>query len=432
TFGRKKAVDPRLWEPFARCLFYHAGDLRDPEAYRRLRDRLEAIGRERGGLARWVYYLATPPSAYGEIAGQLAGAGIAGRDEPRARIVIEKPFGRDLGSAKALNRELERGFREDQIFRIDHYLGKETVQNILVLRFANAVFEPLWNYRHVDHVQIVAGEDLGMEGRGASYQEVGALRDMVQNHLLQLLALTAMEPPIRLDGDAIRDEKVKVLRSVRRIAPAEVPAGTVRGQYGRSAVRGSPVPAFREEDRVAPDSRTETYAAVRLRIDNWRWAGVPFYLRAGKRLARRGSQISIHFHEVPRILYNDPGVARVDPDVLVLRIQPDEGLALRIASKVPGTARTVQPVRMEFRLGAAFSSEPPDAYERLLEDALAGDPTLFTRRDEVEEAWAIVTPILDAWDAMPPPAFPNYAPGSWGPKDADAWIASDGRAWRRI
>jgi glucose-6-phosphate 1-dehydrogenase len=348
--------------------------------------------------------------------------------------VIEKPFGHDLESARALNEAVARVFDEQQVFRIDHYLGKETVQNILVLRFANALFEPIWNGTQIDHVQITVSESVGVEGRGGYFEQSGILRDMVQNHLLQLLCLVAMEPPVALDADAIRGQKVQVLRAVRPISALQVGRETVRAQYGRGAVLGKEVPGYREEPGVSPTSHTETYAALRVEIDNWRWAGVPFYLRAGKRLPKRATEIAIQFKDVPRILYNRDGEAPLEPNVLSLRIQPNEGIALRIGVKVPGYAARIQPVVMDFGYGGAFGIEPPEAYERLILDALLGDSTLFTRRDEVEAQWQFITPILEGWAAggQSAPEMESYAAGSWGPAAADTLLGTDGRAWRQL
>jgi glucose-6-phosphate 1-dehydrogenase len=346
--------------------------------------------------------------------------------------VVEKPFGHDLASAADLNQRLADVFAESQIFRIDHYLGKETVQNLLVFRFANGLFEPVWNAKHVDHVQITVSESLGVEGRGGYFEGSGILRDMVQNHLLQLLCLVGMEPPAMLEADAIRDEKVQLLRSLRPIRPADVAGISARGQYGTGWVDGAEVPAYREEPGVAPDSRTETYVGLRLWVDNWRWAGVPFYLRAGKRLPKRVTEIAVQFKEVPRILFNRDPDASLAPNVLVIRVQPDEGISLRFAVKVPGPAGHIQPVKMEFSYGAAFGQEPPEAYERLLLDAMLGDSTLFTRRDEVEAAWEVIDPIRAGWQDEKSSDLPTYPAGTWGPDVADNFIRADGREWRRL
>jgi len=346
------------------------------------------------------------------------------------RVIVEKPFGRDLASADALNADLHRIFHESQIFRIDHYLGKETVQNLIALRFGNAIFEPIWNRNHVDHIQITVAEDIGVEGRGRFYEEAGASRDIVQNHLLQLLMVIAMEPPVAFTADEVRDEKVKVLRALKPIREEDNGNLTVRGQFGPGNFAGRPVPGYREEQNVSPTSNVETFVAMRLEIDNWRFAGVPIYIRAGKRLARRMTEISVHFKQVPHVLLAQE--APVDPDVLAIRIQPDEGIALRFVAKVPGPSMTLRPVTMDFRYGSAFGGSGPEAYERLILDAMLGDPTLFARADEVSAAWRFVTPILEAWASPPAPEFPNYAAGTWGPPEAFDLIERDGRAWRRL
>jgi glucose-6-phosphate 1-dehydrogenase len=347
------------------------------------------------------------------------------------RIVVEKPFGRDLDSAHKLNRELLRVFRESQVYRIDHYLGKETVRNLLVFRFGNGIFEPLWNRRYVDHVQITVAESLGVEDRGAFYEETGAARDVLQNHLLQLLSLVAMEPPATFAADALRDEKLKVLRAVSPFTRAEIQHDIVRGQYDKGWVAGQPVPGYREENEVDPQSETETYVAGRFEVDDWRWSGVPFYLRTGKRMAKRATEISIQFRDVPHRLF-EASSTDPQPNLLAIRVQPDEGILLRFGSKVPGLGLEIRPVTMDFTYGTAFSVDAPDAYETLLLDAMLGDQSLFTRADEVEAAWAIVSPIIDGWRDMPPPDFPNYEAGTWGPEAADELLARDGRRWRRL
>jgi glucose-6-phosphate 1-dehydrogenase len=323
-------------------------------------------------------------------------------------------------------------FDEAQVYRIDHYLGKETVQNILVFRFANGIFEPVWNRRYVDHVQITVAETVGVEGRGGYYEHAGAMRDMVQNHLMQLLTLTAMEPPVGYRADAVRDEKVKVLRAIRAITPEQVGEHTVRGQYGPGVVKGQPVPGYREEQGVALDSRTETYVALRFFIDSWRWAGVPFLLRTGKRLPKRASEIAVQFRQAPLMLFDSGPMSDIEPNVLAIKVQPDEGITLRFDSKVPGQANQIRPVTMDFRYNASFGVESPEAYERLLLDAMLGDSTLFTRSDEVEASWSLITPIHMGWQDRPPPDFPNYEAGSWGPKEADQLLGREWRSWRRL
>jgi glucose-6-phosphate 1-dehydrogenase len=347
------------------------------------------------------------------------------------RIVVEKPFGRDLESAIRLNREIGKVFREPQVFRIDHYLGKETVRNLLVFRFGNGIFEPLWNRRYVDHVQITMAESIGVEDRGAFYEETGALRDVVQNHLLQLLTLVAMEPPATFEAEALRDEKVKVLRAIPPFTPHEASRNVVRGQYGPGWIGAEQVPGYRQEPEVDPQSETETYVAAKFVIDDWRWGGVPFYLRAGKRLAKRATEIAVQFKNVPHRLFLESSTDP-EPNLLAMRIQPDEGILLRFVAKVPGLGLDIRAVNMDFTYGSAFTVDSPDAYETLILDALLGDSSLFTRADEVEQAWSIATPILDAWLDMPPPDFPNYAAGSWGPEAGDHMIERDGRRWRRI
>jgi glucose-6-phosphate 1-dehydrogenase len=346
-------------------------------------------------------------------------------------VIVEKPFGTDLASARELNRIVSNSFSEEQTYRIDHFLGKETAQNILVLRFANAIFEPLWNTRYIDHVQITAAETLGVEGRAGYYDKSGALRDMVQNHLLQLLCLIAMEAPTDLGADSIRDEKVKVVRSLRRMAGEAVIKNVVRGQYSAGAINGKPVAAYREEQGVDPKSATDTYVAMRLHIDDWRWADVPVYLRVGKRLPKSGTEISVHFKKAPPVLFNKESVT-LDQNVLVVRIQPDEGISLRMQAKIPGTSLRIEPVKMDFHYGTSFGKPSPEAYERLLLDAMSGDATLFARRDEVEEAWAFIDPIEECWKQQADKGLYFYSAGSWGPDEADELLTRDGRAWRRL
>ncbi len=431
-FSRKKPVDAALWTDFERGISYVPGTFEDPATYKNLREHLAKLDEERGTRKNRLFYLAVPPADFGTISEGLRAAGLVepqgGRGAPWTRVVFEKPFGTDLESATALNDTIAKVFAEQQVFRIDHYLGKETVQNLLVFRFANSLFEPVWTREHVDHVQITVAEDIGVEGRGKFYEQTGVTRDIVENHLMQLLCLTAMEPPISLDADAVRDEKVKVLKSLRPMERSMVDKNVVRGQYGRGFVRGDEVPSYREEPDVAGDSRVETYVAMRVLVDNWRWGGVPFYVRAGKRLARRVTEISLQFKKVPHTLFRaaDGGVT---PNVLSVRIQPDEGIALRFISKEPGQQTVLRDVSMDFRYGAAFGSNTPEAYERLLLDAMRGEATLFTRRDEVEGQWSFVDPIFDAWAGAAPP--PMYTSGSWGPEQAEDLLAQDGRRWRR-
>jgi glucose-6-phosphate 1-dehydrogenase len=426
-------VHEGVWESFAETLYFHRGEFDKPDAYESLAVRLKEIDAERGTAGNRVFYLATSPDNFVDIIRNLGEAGLISRREhgPWSRIVVEKPFGHDLQSAQRLNRLLQGLIAERQTFRIDHYLGKETVQNILAVRFGNLIFEPIWSAQYVDHVQITVAEAVGVEGRGGYYDHSGALRDMVQNHMMQLLALVAMEPPVAYDADAIRDEKVKVLRAVQISSPL-VPQLTVRGQYGPGFVGGAPVPAYRQEPSVPPGSTTETYVALKLELQNWRWAGTPFYLRTGKRLPKRISEIAVVFKKVPHLLFSRQAVAGLEPNVLALRIQPDEGISLRFGAKVPGPTMRLRSVNMDFLYGVAFGAEPHDAYVRLLLDAMLGDATLFTRRDEVEQAWRFISCIEDAWQKLPPLAGPSYAAGEWGPEEADELLRRDGRAWRRL
>ncbi|HWQ14762.1 MAG TPA: glucose-6-phosphate dehydrogenase [Roseiflexaceae bacterium] len=429
----RTGVEDGLWDSFAEGISYVRSSFDDPAGYLALAKRLEELDERRGTGGNRLLYLSTPPESYGEIIRQIGAAGL--NRSPNGgwtRIIIEKPFGRDLQSARALDIEVHRVFHESQVYRIDHYLGKETVQNILVFRFANGIFEPLWSRNHVDHVQITVAESVGVEGRGNYYESAGALRDMVQNHLMQLLTLTAMEPPVGYRADAVRDEKVKVLRAIRPIAPDEVERFTVRGQYGPGSVGGQAVPGYREEPGVAPDSRSETYVALQFYVENWRWAGVPFFLRTGKRLPKRASEIAIQFKMAPTMLFDSGPLSGIEPNVLAMRIQPDEGISLRFDSKVPGQANQIRPVTMDFRYNASFGVESPEAYERLLLDAMLGDSTLFTRSDEVEASWSLITPIHQGWEDAPAPEFPNYEAGSWGPRAADEFIARIGARWRRL
>ena len=432
-FSRVQPVDRETWDDLAGRIVYHRGDFNDPALYQGLSERLDQLDLARGTRGNRIYYLATQPSAFPEIVQQLGRAGLdhERRDGGWRRVVIEKPFGHDLDSAVVLNREVGKVFRERQVYRIDHYLGKETVRNLLVFRFGNGIFEPIWNRRHIDHVQITVAESIGIENRGSFYEETGASRDFLQNHLLQLLSLVAMEPPATFEADALRDEKVKVIRAIGRFTPEQVRRDVVRGQYGPGWVSARPVVGYRAEPAVDTQSETETYIAARLTIDDWRWSGVPFYLRMGKRLPKRATEIAIQFKEVPHQLFRD-STTEPEPNLLAMRIQPDEGIMLRFGAKVPGLGIDVRNVTMDFTYGSAFQSDSPDAYETLILDALLGDASLFTRADEVEEAWSIVDPILAAWAEMPAPDFPNYEAGTWGPEAADDLVAREGRRWRRI
>ena len=429
--ARTRPVDDAVWDNFAKGMSYVSGDFSEPEAYTRLRKRLEECDRARGTGGRRIYYLAVPPQFFPRISEILGNEGMVTDPErggPYTRVIIEKPFGHDLESARELNRVAVTTFRERQVFRIDHYLGKETVQNLLVLRFGNGIFEPFWNRQYVDHVQLTVAESIGVEKRGGYFETAGITRDIIQNHLLQLVSLIGMEPPVAFEANAVRDEKVKVLRALREFPRGRESQLTVRGQYADGSVLGEKAIAYRKEPQVDPQSRTETFAAIKGFIDNWRWADVPFYLRAGKRLPKRVTDISIHFRPAPFPLFSK--MIRTQPNVLAIRIQPDEGISLRFDSKVPGPTVRTAPVTMEFRYATSFGAEPPEAYERLLLETMLGDSTLFARRDEVETAWQWLDPLLKTWAADPnPPQF--YPAGSWGPEAADALIERDGRRWRR-
>ena len=426
--SRFRDPDPAKWKEFEAGIFYHRGEYNSPESYTELKAHLEQIKKDRSSGGNHLYYLATPPKGYEEIGQQLGAAGMASEKDGWSRIIVEKPFGTDLESARNLNAVLKGVFQERQIYRIDHYLGKETVQNLMVLRFGNGMFEPIWNQRYVDHVQISAAERLGVEGRGGYYEDAGALRDMVQNHLMQVMCLIAMEPPARLNDRAVRNEKQKVLESVRRIPLEELPRWTARGQYGAGEMEGKEVPGYLQEPGVSPHSQTETFSAVKFMIDNWRWGGVPFYLRSGKRMASRVTQVSIHFRSAPHLLFRDFGQEPPERNVLTLRIQPNEGIGLRFGVKVPGAGMTIRPVKMDFDYDEEFHAESPEAYERLLLDCMLGDITLFSRDDWMETSWELLDPVLRAWKAQGGP-LPQYPAGSWGPAEADALLAQDGRSW---
>jgi len=433
-FSRTGLKDEAVWEKFAATLYYVRGGYDEPEGYQRLKESVDAFDRGSRALPARVLYLATPPELYGAVIERTSSAGLTPREidgEPRTRVIIEKPFGTDLQTAQDLNHRVHETLDEKQVYRIDHYLGKETVQNIMVFRFANAVFEPVWNRRYVDHVQITAAESVGVEGRGGYYDEAGVVRDMFQNHLLQLLCLTAMEPPVSFSADAVRDEKGKLLKSVRPIAPEEVAAAAVRGQYAGGKIDGEEIAGYRHEPGVARGSTTVTYAAIKLAIDNWRWEGVPFYLRSGKRMAERVTEVAIQFKRPPLLLFKSHAVEAVNPNVLVMRIQPDEGVSLTFEVKPPGPDMVIKPLSLDFNYEQAFGSSSPEAYETLLEDCIEGDSTLFTRHDWVESAWTLMDPIIQFWKLSKPKVFPNYDAGSWGPKEADEFIQRDGRRWRQ-
>ncbi|MEX0802665.1 MAG: glucose-6-phosphate dehydrogenase [Candidatus Binatia bacterium] len=433
-FSRNGLKDESVWEQFAANLYYLSGDYEEPRGYQNLKEFVDHFDRGSRVLPVRVLYLAIPPDLYAPVIQTISAVGLATKEadgEPRVRVVFEKPFGTDLETARELNRRAHEVLDEKQVYRIDHYLGKETVQNIMVFRFANSVFEPIWNRRYVDHVQITAAETVGVENRGGYYDQAGVVRDMVQNHLLQLLCLTAMEPPVGFSADAVRDEKMKLLRGVRPLPSEEVFRNAVRGQYGCGRIDGKEVSGYRQEPGVVKDSPTETFAAIKFLIDNWRWQGVPFYLRSGKRLAKRVTEIAIQFKPPPLLMFRACAVDEVNPNVLVMRIQPDEGISLTFEVKPPGPEICVSPLGLDFKYEQAFGSSPPEAYETLLEDCIEGDSTLFTRHDWVELAWYLVDPIIKSWSRTKPTHVPNYEARSWGPKEADEFIQRDGRRWRR-
>jgi len=410
---------------------YMVGDFASAADFVRLRDRVAELEKLHHTQGNVLYYLATLPQFISGIVRQLGEQGLTREDHSCwRRIIVEKPFGSDLESAKALNREIAEVIKESQTFRIDHYLGKETVQNILVFRFGNGIFEPVWNRRYIDHVEITVAESLGVERRGGYYEHAGALRDMIPNHLLQLVSLTSMEPPVSFQADAVRDEQSKVLHAIQPMQPEDVLTRAVRGQYSEGAINGQHVPGYRSEPFVDPHSNVETFVALKLQLDSWRWADVPFYIRTGKRLARRSTEIVIQFRRAPLVLFRDTPVDKLAPNMLVIHIQPDEGISLSFGAKIPGSHVQIGDVKMDFKYADYFGAEPSTGYERLLYDCMIGDATLFQRADMVEAGWSVVEPILDVWKALPPRAFPNYAAGSWGPKEADDLIRRDGRKWR--
>jgi len=427
-----RPVEDAVWADYLERIHYVKGDFEDPATYQGVKDALAHASQVHGTSGNAIFYLATPPDEFGTITRGLGQAGLTREDgNGWRRLIIEKPFGHDLESAVALNRELTESLRESQIYRIDHYLGKETVQNLLVFRFANGIFEPIWNRRYVDSIQITVAEELGVEGRGDYYDKAGVVRDMVQNHIFQLLTLVAMEPPSTLAAEAVRNEKVKVLDAIRQMTPEDVIQRTVRGQYGEGEVDGQRVPAYRSEAKVPRGSQTETYAAMKLQVENWRWAGVPFYVRSGKRLAARDTQISIFFKRPPLLLFQEQGLERVDPNRLDVLVQPDEAISISMRAKKPGAAFDLQPVKLAFSYKDFGPVPASTGYERLLHDAIAGDMTLFHRADMVEASWRIVAPILDVWGTLPARDFPNYAAGTWGPAAATELLTRDGRQWVR-
>lgn len=429
-FGGVKSEDPKL-AAFMEKVNYHQMNFDDDPGYQKLKARIETFDAKYGTTCNRLFYLAVAPEYFSDILQRLGRHGMTKSENSHVRVIIEKPFGHDLESAKVLNAEVNQVLDEDQIFRIDHYLGKETVQNILVFRFANGIFEPLWNRNYIDHIQITAAESIGIEGRGPFYEKAGALRDVMQNHMMELLSFVCMEPPISFEAAAVRHEKVKVWKAIQPIRIEDA----VRGQYGPGEVNGDQAKGYRQEDRVDPNSQTETFAALKLGIENWRWAGVPIYLRAGKRLAKRETEITIQFKQPPMLLFSGTTsgpCAEIQPNLITMRIQPDEGISLRFGAKVPSPDMTVCPVDMNFQYSTAFGSNSANGYERLLLDAMLGDATLFAHRDGVEATWALITPVLQAWAKDKPSDFPNYASGSWGPQCAEDLIGRDGRRWNKV
>jgi glucose-6-phosphate 1-dehydrogenase len=425
-------VTDELWNWFKERIYYIAGDVKSPDFYKNMKELLAQVDQNHGTRGNYFYYLAIAPQFFGEVVRQLAAAGLTNEENHWRRVIIEKPFGHDLESARALNAEIRQEVSEQQIYRIDHYLGKETVQNLLVFRFGNGLFEPIWNRRYIDHVQITASETVGVEKRGGYYETSGAMRDMIPNHLFQLVSLTAMEPPISFEANAVRDEQSKVLHAIAPILPEEVLTRAVRGQYGEGIVKDKKAPGYRQEEQVSPTSATETYVALKLTVDNWRWAGVPFYLRTGKHLPKRVTEISIQFKSAPMMLFRETGIDRLRTNRLVIHIQPDEGISLRFGAKIPGPIMRIGAVEMDFNYIDYFGSVPSTGYERLLYDCMVGDATLFQRADMVEAGWRVIEPVLDVWKALPPRSFPNYPAGTWGPKEADELLERDGREWRQI
>ncbi|MEW6543366.1 MAG: glucose-6-phosphate dehydrogenase [Nitrospirota bacterium] len=434
TFSRQALLEPK-WAEFERHLFYRSADIDDSGSYSDMRQAAERVETELKLPGHRIYYLAIPPTSITPVCEGLQRAGLVHPPDgtnPYSRVIVEKPIGRDLESARQINATIGSVFAESQTFRIDHYLGKETVQNLMVLRFANSIFEPIWNHKYIDHVQITVSEAEGVGSRATYYEESGALRDMVQNHLLQLLCLVAMEPPYSLDPDVVRNAKIEVLRCLRPITGKDAERFVVRAQYSSGKVHGADVPGYRREAGVNPDSTTETYVALKCFVENWRWAGVPFYLRTGKALPKRASEVAVQFKDIPQILFNvDPDKPQA-PNLLALRIQPEEGLSLRIMSRVPGTRAETHPVEMSFKYSEVFGTPSPEAYERLLLDVMAGDASRFMRRDAVETSWAWIDGILEAWGAQRVRWLPEYQAGSWGPVEADRLIQSDGRSWRTL
>jgi len=433
--SRTKPLDEGFWKNFEQQFFYHKSEFDNDEGYEALHKFFAEIDSKFGTKGNRVYYLSVQPKFFPKIIEKLKQHELIydfnSTKDKWSRVIIEKPFGRDLNSANELQDYIQKFLHEKQTYRIDHYLGKETVQNLMVFRFANAIFESVWNYKHIDHVQITVAEDLGIGTRGHFYEEEGLMRDILQNHMMQLLTLVAMEPPGSLSADSVRDEKVKVLQSVRALSEEDLQQQVVRGQYGPGYINGESVVGYREEKDVSPDSIIDTFVALRLFIDNWRWNGVPFYLRGGKRLPKKATEIAITFKDAPGVLFQHLG-KKNEPNVLAIRIQPDEGISMKINCKVPGPHSPIQPVKMDFRYGPYFGQSPPEAYERLIWDCILGDSTLFARSDEVANSWRILTPVLEEWAKNKPNDFPNYEAGTWGPKAADEMISKEGRTWRLI
>lgn len=433
-FSRTKPIDETLWKSFSEKIFYHCSEFHNDEGYETLKKQLEELDKKFGTRGNRVFYLSTPASDFSLIVEKLSKHGLIYKKEEEekwSRVIVEKPFGSDLNSAVALQKELTAHLHESQIYRIDHYLGKETVQNLFVFRFTNPIFEFLFNNHNVDNVQITVAEDIGIGTRGKFFEGAGNLRDMVQNHMMQLLSLIAMESPSRMRASDIHDEKVKVLQSIRPFNPLEFDQHAVRGQYGPGIINGKEVTGYRQEDNVAPDSSVETYAGLELFIDNWRWSGVPFYLRAGKRMTKRMTEIAVTFKNIPGFVSQQIG-QKLNTNAIIIRIQPDEGISLKINCKVPGAAANpIQPVKMDFSYGS-LGSNPPEAYERLIIDCMAGDSTLFARDDEVIASWKLLTPLLNYWQSIPPLDFPNYPAGSWGPESSDLMLLRENRQWRKL
>jgi glucose-6-phosphate 1-dehydrogenase len=431
-FSEAKRVDEEVWQSFAQGMQYLPSDIKSHDSYRELGQMLERVDEERGTHGNRLFYLSVAPEFYAEAVRQLGEAGLTKQDKGWVRVIIEKPFGTSLESARTLNHQILQHLEESQIYRIDHYLGKETVQNLLVFRFANGIFEPMWNRQYIDHVQITNAETVGVEGRGGYYEKSGVVRDMIQNHVFQVLSLVAMEPPATLNSEDVRDEKIKAMHCARAFTEERVRNECVRGQYGAGAIGGKPVPGYREENGVAPDSITETYAMITMWFDNWRWKGVPFYIRSAKRIAKRVTEIAIQFKEAPHQLFGEEAMRNVAPNQLVIRIQPDEGITMRFAAKVPGQVTHIRDVTMDFRYGASFGVQLAEAYERLILDCILGDSTLYARADMTERGWGIVEPILTEWASQREAAnFPNYEAGSWGPDESFRLLEKTGDHWRR-